>query len=129
MLAADDVARLLVMSHSLTPPGTQYQGVDPGAGGFRLRFGRRSGKVEATVIVSWADEGDGTWLHASIAHPDRLPTYGELCALHAAVFTGPAYQVFVGPDEHVNIHPYALHLWGRQDGQHALPNFGRYGTI
>jgi hypothetical protein len=54
-----------------------------------------------------------------------------LVMLHLGVFGRRrwAYQVFVPESEHVNIHPHALHLWGRADGTNALPNFGRFGTI
>ena len=79
----------------------------------------------ASLIVSCAPHGgDGEWIHASIARPDSMPTYEDVKLLHAAVFGARwAYQVFAPPDEHVNIHAYALHLWGRLDGQPALPNF------
>lgn len=63
-------------------------------------------------------------VHASIAHPDSMPTYEELTMLHRAVWgDGWAYQVFAPPSEHINIHEYALHLWGRLDGRPMLPDF------
>ncbi len=81
----------------------------------------------SSVIVTCADQDDGLdWIHASIAHTDRMPTYADLKLLHAAVFgDGWAYQVFAPPSDHVNIHEYALHLWGRADGKPALPDFTR----
>lgn len=78
----------------------------------------------ASVIVTVADHGDGTeWVHASMARVDRLPTYGDLVDLHRAVWkdTGYAYQTFAPVAHHVNIHPNALHLWGRLDGAPVLP--------
>lgn len=33
------------------------------------------------------------------------------------------YQVFAPPSDHVNIHNYALHLFGRLNGKPALPDF------
>ncbi len=86
---------------------------------------------QRSVIVSCADYEDGTeWIHASVASPYELPTYEELKRLHLAVFGhGYAYQVFAPPKEHVNIHEYALHLWGRLDGKPALPEFGAGGSI
>ena len=84
----------------------------------------------SSVIVTCSDQPDGLdWVHASIAHLDRMPRYDELARLHRGVFNGPAYQVFVPRAEHINIHEYALHLWGRLDGKPALPDFGRLGTI
>jgi len=69
------------------------------------------------------------WWHASISRPE-MPTYADLVMLHKAVWpTGFAYQVFVPPDEHINIHPRALHLWGLATGESVLPNFGAIGTI
>lgn len=71
------------------------------------------------------------WWHASISHKDRMPTYSELAALHLAVWgrDGWAYQVFAPRADHVNIHSFALHLWGLPDGRAALPNFGFLGSI
>lgn len=79
----------------------------------------------ASVIVTCADYDDGQdWLHASIARPARMPSYADLKVLHAAVFgDGWSYQVFAPPSDHVNIHNYALHLFGRLDGKPALPDF------
>lgn len=86
-----------------------------------------------SIIVSRAplpDDGDREWVHASIAFDDRDPTYRELAALGQAVFReGWAYQVFAPSSEHVNIHEHALHLWGRDDGSPALPNFAPGGSI
>lgn len=77
-----------------------------------------------SVIVTAADHDGDEWVHASIARPGEMPTYADLKALHAAVFgSGWAYQVFAPPSDHVNIHEYALHLFGRLDGKPALPDF------
>ena len=79
-----------------------------------------------------ADDSDGTtWLHASLALTDRSPTYDELVILHRAVFGRRrwAYQIFAPEAAHVNLHAYALHLWGRVDGKPAMPNFGASGSI
>jgi len=76
-------------------------------------------------VLSCAPVDDGNdWVHASIASTDQLPTYADLKLLHHAVFgDGWAYQVFAPPDDHVNIHEYALHIFGRLDGKPALPDF------
>ena len=86
----------------------------------------------ASVIVSTAWQDDGhEWTHASWAYDERLPTYEELVLLRSAVWgsTGWAFQVFAPPTEHVNIHIFALHLWGRVDGVNPFPNFGAAGSI
>lgn len=84
-----------------------------------------------SILISPDYHDDTDWVHASIAHAYRMPTYDELKHLHQAVFAdGWAYQVFAPPSDHVNIHSYALHLFGRLDGKPALPDFtGGSGSI
>lgn len=77
----------------------------------------------SAVIVSCATSGDTEWVHASISRPDQIPSYEDLKLLHQAAFKGWAYQAFTPPDEHINIHEYCLHLWGRLDGKPELPDF------
>ncbi|MFJ8966076.1 hypothetical protein ACIRG5_42470 [Lentzea sp. NPDC102401] len=93
---------------------------------------------DAKIIVSGFYESwffdvdkDRAWIHASISRASGLPTYEDLGILHRAVWgtTGTAYQCFVPPTKHINIHARALHLWGRADGTNALPDFGKFGTI
>lgn len=68
------------------------------------------------------------WVHASVSRPDRMPDYDDLKLVHGAVFgAGWAYQVFTPPADHINIHEYCLHLFGRLDGAAALPDFA-YGS-
>lgn len=86
------------------------------------------------IFVTYDPESEPgqEWVHASIAHqaPYRMPSYGELKEMHAAVFgDGFAYQCFVPPSAHINITSNVLHLWGRLDGANVLPDFGRLGTI
>ena len=79
--------------------------------------------------VTWT--GDDGAIHASRTGQDRVPTYDELIQLHHAVWgeRGYSYQVQAPVDRHVNIHPHALHLWGRADGARVLPDFGKWGSI
>lgn len=82
------------------------------------------------VIVTGFNDDDGVlWIHASMTREATVPSYDDLKFLHAAVWPdGNAYQAFVPPAEHVNIHPRALHLWGRADGARLLPDLPG-GTI
>jgi hypothetical protein len=85
-----------------------------------------------SVIVTTARQDDGIdWVHASWSYNERLPTYEELVVLRSAVWgsTGWAFQVFAPPTAHVSIHQFALHLWGRADGENPFPNFGATGSI
>lgn len=97
-------------------------------------FFRKNGDGQAIVTLSPApdgpEDGPADWLHASISRKSGMPTYGDLVELHKAVWPdGYAYQVFAPPEAHINIHPRALHLWGKADGQIILPDFGKYGSI
>lgn len=80
---------------------------------------------------SWLRYDASEWIHASMTEHDRVPSYDELMLLKRAVWgdAGEAYQIHPSADRHVNIHPHALHLWGRADGKPALPDFGQFGTI
>lgn len=82
------------------------------------------------LIVTCAEHDGDDWVHASVSHPAATPSYELLAHLHRAIWPqGWAYQVFAPPADHINIHPHALHLWGRLDGGRILPNFGELGTI
>lgn len=83
-------------------------------------------RLRLSLIVSVADHADGIdWIHASMAGAAWLPGYEEMVLMHRAVWNGQgyAYEVFAPDDKHVNIHPYARHLWGRLDGKPVLPEF------
>lgn len=84
-----------------------------------------------SLIVTACREADGRlWVHLSIAGRDRLPTWLELVEVRDWLF-GPealAIQVLAPVSEHVNIHPYCLHLWHCVDGS-PLPDFRRAGQI
>lgn len=114
-----------VMGRKTWDPPVPY-----GANGWALR--RADGRASIIVSVDVAPAADDgvLWVHASMTSADSTPGYEELTRLHQAVFRGGwAYQVFAPPQHHVNLHAHALHLWGRLDGQPALPNFGALGTI
>jgi hypothetical protein len=106
--------------------------IEFGPDGWMLFRLDRKGQVIVTASHAPDDEDEtgDVWLHASISRTDRMPNYKELTELHAAVWPdGYAYQVFAPPAAHINIHPRALHLWGREDGAIQLPDFGVKGTI
>lgn len=93
--------------------------------GFMLRVVTDKNE-HGSIIVTQADypEEEGVdWLHVSLAYATRPPTYAELVLLHRAMFGRHryAYQVFAPDSFHVNVHPNALHLWGRVDGRPELP--------
>ncbi len=81
---------------------------------------------QCTAFVTCDREDDGKrWVHLSIAHAKRLPSCQELKQTKVAFLgNGFAVQLFAPPSQHVNIHPYALHLWRCLDGW-TLPDFTR----
>lgn len=78
-----------------------------------------------SVILSAGKHSDGRrWLHFSVAHPSRIPNHQEL-ARYKGWFIGDdrkAIHVFPPRSEHVNIHPYCLHLFSCFDTD-PLPDF------
>lgn len=77
------------------------------------------------VIVSVNVEGDGKrWLHVSASYENRVPPYDTLCEIKR-LFIGDgrhALSLYPRRSEHVNHHPFALHLWSCLDGW-PLPDF------
>jgi hypothetical protein len=77
------------------------------------------------VVVSVNTEADGKrWLHVSASYADRVPTYDELCEVKRLFIGNGRHALSLYPrfDEHVNHHPFVLHLWSCLDG-HPLPDF------
>ncbi len=83
------------------------------------------------VLFSVSRERDGkAWMHVSCSRMDKLPSWKDLIHVKR-VFVGPqrkAIQVLPAEDEHVNIHPYCLHLWACL-GDDPLPDFRKDGQI
>jgi hypothetical protein len=104
-----------------------------GDNGWLMR--RRDEHGGGSVVVScmpWPlAAGEEEWVHASIAFPDRMPGYEDLTTLHTAVWKGKgwAYQVFPPDEDKINLHEFALHLWGRLDGEPVLPDFVTLGGV
>jgi hypothetical protein len=110
--------------------GRDAWGVPEGFGPDGWLFESRVANGRILVTVAPVPGDDSDWIHASMSWADRLPDYDDLVRLHKAVWPdGYAYQVFAPPQDHINIHPNALHLWGRPDGRNELPPFGAWGTI
>jgi hypothetical protein len=93
----------------------------------------RSRLLELAVILSCSREADDrSWLHVSVSHPRRLPTWRELTMVKE-LFLGDreAYQVLPPKDRYINIHPNVLHLFALLDDKaSALPDFtGGTGSL
>lgn len=51
--------------------------------------------------------------------PSRVPSYDEMCKVHRLFFNDNecAIQLHVPSVDHVDIHPFCLHLWRPNDGR------------
>jgi len=79
-------------------------------------FAWRHGKLR--VIASW---GAG-WEHASMSLETRCPTWDDMSWLAKLFFPNEyAMQLHVPESQHVNCHPYCLHLWRPLDTQIPTP--------
>lgn len=72
------------------------------------------------------EEDNELWIHVSLSHRNRLPTYEEMKVVKS-IFIGneqDAIQIFPRLSNHVNIHPYCLHLWSCLN-PNKFPDFTR----
>jgi hypothetical protein len=63
----------------------------------------------------------GGWEHVSVSRTDRCPTWEEMDWVKRQFWddADTVMQLHVPSVEHVNVHPYCLHLWRPVDG--AIP--------
>jgi hypothetical protein len=89
-----------------------YGKPDPAEGGCFLL-----GKLH--IIASWG----GGWDHVSVSLHDRCPTWDEMERVKRAFFLDgeTAMQLHVPVKDHINVHPYCLHLWRPHEGSIPLP--------
>lgn len=86
--------------------------------------GSKGIKVMVSVMI---EEDEEAWMHVSMSHRDRLPTYDEMKTVKR-IFIGndkDAIQLFPKAGNHVNAHPYCLHLWCCLSNPNKLPDFTR----
>lgn len=92
-------------------------GEDGGCG--RVFLGSSHLNKAAQVVWSW---GDG-WDHVSVSFRNRCPTWDEMCRIKDMFFYENETCVEYHPAkrDYVNIHPYCLHIWRRQDDYTPRP--------
>lgn len=66
---------------------------------------------------------DGGWDHVSISLPTRCPSWAEMEFIKRLFFkeNEVCWQYHVAVVNHVNIHPYVLHIWRKHDFEMPLP--------
>jgi len=72
------------------------------------------------VIVA---SGSGGWDHVSVSHKNRCPSWPEMEQIKRLFFEDheTAMQLHVPPDDHINNHPYVLHIWRPQQTEIPRP--------
>ena len=80
-------------------------GLDGGA--FKVPFAKTG--VVLAVVASWG----GGWDHVSVSLPNRCPNWLEMERVKRLFFKPDevAMQLHVPPSDHINNHPYCLHIW------------------
>lgn len=75
------------------------------------QFYIKSVKFDRILFVQ-ASDGAG-WEHVSVSHTDRCPTWEEMSHVKGVFWDDDDVVIQIHPpkSEHVNLHPYCLHLW------------------
>ena len=62
------------------------------------------------VVIASNSEG---WDHCSVSRKNRVPNWAEMSAIHRLFFQPDevAMQLHLPPSQHINVHPFVLHLW------------------
>lgn len=62
------------------------------------------------LVVACNDEG---WDHVSVSRKNRCPNWAEMSHVHRMFFepNEVAMQLHMPVRDHINVHPYVLHLW------------------
>ena len=67
-------------------------------------------------VIASSDCG---WDHVSVSRRTRCPNWPEMSRVHRLFFRDDetAMQLHVPISDHINCHPYCLHLWRPTDGR------------
>ena len=84
-----------------------------GTGELDLRYnGAFIFSIDGVPLKVLASRGRG-WDHVSVSCNDRTPTWGEMDKIKRAFFEDHevCMQLHVAVDDHINNHPFVLHIW------------------
>lgn len=83
-----------------------------------FRIGRGPCGSPLTILAS---TGDG-WEHVSVSTPHRCPNWIEMEWVKKRTMGDVvAYQLHLPETDHINVHPYCLHIWRPLDAEVPLP--------
>ena len=76
--------------------------------------------IDRGLMLIVASDGD-SWDHVSVSRGNRCPNWPEMEYIKRLFFADDetAMQLHVPITDHINLHPYTLHLWRPQ--QQAIP--------
>ena len=68
--------------------------------------------IKGVKVKVIAGRGRG-WEHVSVSCEDRTPTWSEMDTVKKMFFEDEevVIQLHVAAKDHINVHPYCLHLW------------------
>jgi len=87
----------------------------PFAGYFRI--------VHNGAVLRVIASNDGGWDHVSISLATKCPRWEDMEFVKRLFFKENeiCWQYHVAVDDHINIHPYTLHIWRKHDFEMPLP--------
>lgn len=106
-----DHLKPLRRQHPMLAPGDVGEGPN---GLFVVRTGPYPDQ-ELRIIAS----RDPRWEHVSVSLPHRCPTWGEMQMVKNLFWDDDevVMQLHVAKKDHINVHPYCLHLWRPRSGK------------
>jgi hypothetical protein len=94
-----------------------------GSGPLDLKFnGAFAFAIKGVTVHVVAGRGMG-WEHVSCSCKDRTPTWEEMETVKRMFFEDNevVMQLHVAVEDHINVHPYCLHLWRPTSKLKAIP--------
>jgi hypothetical protein len=87
---------------------------------FELPPSKENKGWRAIKVIASADEG---WDHVSVSLDDRTPTWDEMEFIRKKFFKPDevVVQFHVPASQHINCHPYCLHMWRSWKQTYDLP--------
>jgi hypothetical protein len=109
--------------------------IHPDAEGFRLTVGVMASpkgylcgafEIPYKSYKLFAVVSDGSvdgWEHVSVSLKNRCPNWEEMCYVRSLFWDeeDTVIQFHVPKSQHINNHPYCLHLWRKKDAVVELP--------
>ena len=79
-------------------------------------------KIDHAILRIVASSGEG-WDHVSVSRKNRCPNWAEMEQIKHLFFkeNETAMQLHVPESEHINCHPYCLHIWRPTDQEIPKP--------